>query len=91
MTARPAIAPDIFAPIAGPADDVLAGLTRLADGPPLWGSKAEWAELVAGLRAFEDRWGGPARRARWSLGEISFRFLVRLSRFSPIPTACKPL
>jgi hypothetical protein len=40
---------------------VLAGLTRLADGPPLWGTRLEWCELVEAVRSFEIRWGGHSK------------------------------
>jgi hypothetical protein len=75
MTAHPATA-DLFAErdafglpaIAGPVPDVvLAGFATLAGGPPLWGARMEWCELVEALRSFESRWGGVARLAGWSL------------------------
>jgi hypothetical protein len=53
MTSRPD--PDLFAerdhfglPASGGAvpDEVLAGLGKLAGGPPLWGTPTEWLELV---------------------------------------------
>jgi len=65
MTALPA--PDLFAEIFAPGDEAGAGLAQLAAGAPLWGTPEEWAELVASLRAFEDRWGSAARLAGWSL------------------------
>jgi hypothetical protein len=89
-------APDLFSlsPIAAADPVVLAGLAQLADRPPLWGSKADWAELVAGLRAFEDRWGKAARTARWSLVQLYGLCPVapraRLSRMGGAFLACLP-
>src|SRR5215470_16532606 len=69
-------APDLFAegdpfglPASGGAvpDEVLAGLAKLAGGPPLWGSEPEWRELVDRLRAWSCRWHGPATTAGWTL------------------------
>jgi hypothetical protein len=61
---------DLFAPVEGPADDVLAGLALLEDGAPLFGDRMEWIELIAALRAFEERWGAVARSAGWSPVEL---------------------
>jgi hypothetical protein len=48
---RPAIDP--LAEIFEPADEVAAGLAKLESGPPLWGERREWLELISRLRAFE--------------------------------------
>jgi hypothetical protein len=48
----------------------VAGLAQLEHGPSLWGDHLEWVELVAALRAFEERWGDLARSAGWSLVQI---------------------
>jgi hypothetical protein len=49
----------------------VAGLAQLERCPPLWGGdRLEWVELVAALRAFEERWGDPARSAGWSLVQL---------------------
>jgi hypothetical protein len=48
----------------------VAGLAQLERCPPLWGDRLEWTELVAGLRAFEERWGDLARSAGWSLLQL---------------------
>jgi hypothetical protein len=61
---------DLFTPIAGVDADVLAGLARLENSEPLWGDRLEWIELVAALRAFEERWGAVARSAGWSPVEL---------------------
>jgi hypothetical protein len=53
---------DLFAE----SDQVAAGLGLLEQSPPLWGDSAEWRQLVARLRAFEQPWGARARLAGWS-------------------------
>jgi hypothetical protein len=58
---------DLFELIFDPPNEVAAGLELLAQSPPLWGDRLEWTELVAGLRAFEERWGAIARSASWTL------------------------
>jgi hypothetical protein len=72
MTARPDH--DLFAerdafglPALGGTlpNEVLAGLGRLAGGPPLWGTEHEWLELVDRVRAWTCRWHGPATAAGW--------------------------
>ena len=69
MTALPATQDrDAFGllPLGDPVpDDVLAGLAKLASGPPLWGTEIEWRELVERLRACSCRWHGPATAAGW--------------------------
>jgi hypothetical protein len=57
---------DLLESIFGPADEIAAGLAQLEHSPPLWGDRLEWMELVAGLRAFEERFGGRARIAGWA-------------------------
>jgi hypothetical protein len=69
MTALPATQDrDAFGllPLGDPVpDDVLAGLAKLASGPPLWGIEIEWHELVERLRAWSCRWHGPTTAAGW--------------------------
>jgi hypothetical protein len=48
----------------------VAGLAQLKRCPPLWGDRLEWTELVASLRAFEERWGKIAESAGWSLLQL---------------------
>jgi hypothetical protein len=48
----------------------VAGLAQLEHSPRLWGDHLEWLELVAALRAFEERRGGLARSAGWSLVQL---------------------
>jgi hypothetical protein len=48
----------------------VAGLAQLERCQPLWGDRLEWVELVVALRAFEERWGDPARSAGWSLVQL---------------------
>jgi hypothetical protein len=73
-------------------DPVAAGLGLLAQSPPLWGDRLEWAELVASLRTFEDRWGSAARSATWSLlalyGLCPHAPRARLSRMGGAWVAC---
>jgi hypothetical protein len=65
MTALPA--PDLFAQIFAPADEVAAGLALLARSPPLWPiDAARWAAALASVAAFEQRWGGQALMRGWS-------------------------
>jgi len=93
-------APDLFTPLVDPlgelfadSDAVHAGLAQLERGPPLWGDRAEWLELVARLRAFEQPWGARARLSGWTplqlygldpvaprarVGRIGAAFLVAL-------------
>ena len=63
---------DIFGlpPLTGAGGAVAAGLALLRTSGPLWGGAAEWAELVAALQAFEDRWGAASRAAGWSLEQL---------------------
>jgi hypothetical protein len=63
-------APDLFAEIFAPADEVAAGLGALAQSAPLWGTRLEWTELVTALQSFEGRWGGVARLAGWSVVQL---------------------
>jgi hypothetical protein len=49
------------------ADEVLAGLAKLAGGPPLWGRETEWLELVDRLCAWTCRWHGPRHSRRMDL------------------------
>jgi hypothetical protein len=56
-----------FPPLVGPVpDEVLAGLGKLAGGPPLWSTEHEWTELVDRVRAWTCRWHGPAAAAGWT-------------------------
>jgi hypothetical protein len=48
----------------------VAGLAQLERCPPLWGSKLDWVELVAAVRAFERRFGADAEAAGWSLLQL---------------------
>jgi hypothetical protein len=48
----------------------VAGLAQLEHCAPLWGESPDWLELVAALRAFEERWGDLARSAGWSLPQL---------------------
>lgn len=66
MTSSPAADQrDVF----GLLPAAVAGLAQLEHGP-LWGDRLEWTELVAALRAFEERWGDLARSAGWSLVQL---------------------
>jgi hypothetical protein len=48
----------------------VAGLALLEQCVPLWGEHPEWMDLVARLRAFEERWGATAEAARWTQVEL---------------------
>jgi hypothetical protein len=48
----------------------VAGLAQLEQSSPLWGEHPDWMELIARLRAFQDRWGTIAEAARWTLVEL---------------------
>jgi hypothetical protein len=61
---------NLFSQPAGPDADVLAGLAVLEDGPPLWGDRLSWIELVTALRGFQDRWSAVAVSAAWSTMQL---------------------
>ena len=67
MKANAAPSPDLFAQIAGAVPgDVMAGLSALAAGPPLWPvDVARWAEIITTVTAFAERWDGQARACGW--------------------------
>lgn len=64
---------DLFTAIEAPIattelGDVLAGIELLARSPPLWSIDRGtfWTDLVARIRAFAERWDGPARACGWT-------------------------
>lgn len=94
MKAASRASQDLFDLIFAPADEVAAGLDLLARSPPPWGDREAWAELVANLRAFEERWGGIARAAGWSVVQLygldPDAPHARLSRMGGAWLACMP-
>jgi hypothetical protein len=65
MATKNAIA-DPLSDLFEEADGISAGLAQLEQSPPLWGDSAEWRQLVARLRVFEQPWGARARLAGWT-------------------------
>jgi hypothetical protein len=70
MTANVARAPLPETDAFGLLPAAIAGLAHLEQSAPLWGEHPDWMELIARLRAFEERWGAAADAAGWSLVEL---------------------
>jgi hypothetical protein len=86
MRSRPAIDP--FTGLFAESDAVAAGLAHLEQGPPLWGDRPEWSELIARLRAFETPFGARARLACWSMLELyGLHLLAPRARLSAMGAA----